>query len=297
MLNYKEQQSLLLMWFSHYGIRSESQIRIASIQILNSFSLDINNSLYKVFYPLVRMGLIEFIGIGKYQISKAAVLYYPKLEICVAYGLSNQQKVLFLEKYEKVDQDMFGVMRFHAKKSNIKILCKIENIDYYEPNIINELSNFPCVKNIVSKFDDAVLPENGEYYNVMKYEWKYSSIKRYGIYRCTRDSLKIYLRTEKYGDLSITDSAINPEFRNIAELYHLSRKNKSYLFYNKKEMVLSVTNVNIPILLERVLRSLSFYKTSHVEKSYNILSFSNIPCNAVSQLNRILNTTIIEKNE
>ncbi len=284
-------QALFLQWHKHQGVCSIEKIRTACLNLLRSFDLETSHPLYRVFFPLVRKGFIEFCGNGKYQISQPTVLYYKKERIAVGINLFIEQKQLLADIGE-ISEDEFGVVRLKTEGKHIQDFCFKINCDYSEPIISEILSNFPKLSDLIGKFDKSSISSSGEYYNVLKHRWARNNNQSLGVFRLSEDSYKYYLRTQNHGDLQIPDSKINPEGRPLAESYQAAIENHDFLFYNKEEKILTVKDINIPILVERVLRmaSLSFYGS--VKEEYGKTRYENISYSAIKQLNRIFGTKV-----
>ena len=64
--NMEELQALFFKWFKCYESRNLNQIRVATKNLLASYEYETKNSIFKIFYPMVRYGLIEFCSDGTY---------------------------------------------------------------------------------------------------------------------------------------------------------------------------------------------------------------------------------------
>jgi len=284
-------QNLLLQWHKHQGVCSIEQIRTACSNLLRSFDLETEHSLFKVFFPLLRKGFIEFCGNGKYQISYPVILYYQKEQIAVGINLLEVQKEL-LKEVGKVNEDEFGICRLIIVKKHIQDFCIKNNCNYSEPIISDILSNFPKISDVVGKFDKSSISSSGEYFNVLKHRWVRNNNQSAGVFRLSEDSYKYYLRTQNHGDLQIPDSKINPEGRPLAESYQAVVEKHDFLFYNKKDKVLTVKDINIPILIERVLRMASLPFNEGIKEEHRKTIYENISISVVKQLNRIFGTKV-----
>lgn len=284
-------QSLFLQWHKHHGICSIEQIRTACANLSKSFDLETDHSLFKIFFPLVRNGFIEFYGNGKYHVSQPVILYYQKEQTAVGVNLLTEQKML-LADIEEMREDELGVIRFKISKNHIQDLCMKINCDYSEPNVTEILSNFPKISNVVKKFVTAIISTSGEYYEVLKHRWRKNTNQNLGIFRISEDSHKFYLRTEQ-GDFQIPDLSMNPDGRPLAECFQTSVENQEFLFYHKATKILTVNQVNIPILVDRVLRMASLLFQDSVKEEYGVTTYQNITLPTIKQLNRILGTKAI----
>lgn len=286
-------QSLFLQWHKHKGICSIEQIRTACSNIMKSFNLNTKHSLFKVFFPLVRKGFIEFYGDGKYQVSQPTILYYPKEQIAVGVNLWTEQKEMLVDT-NKIREDEFGVVRFNIANKQIQDLCFKFSIDYSVPNVSEILSNFPKIFDIVEKFERAYISSNGEYYDVVNKRWSINNNQNLGVFRLSDDSSKFYLRADKR-DFQIPDSKINPEGRPLAESFQAVVEKIQFLSYQKSTKALTIKDINIPIIIERVLRLASLTLEDGVKEEYDKSIYHNITLSTVRQLDRIFGIKTIIK--
>lgn len=293
MKNIFQIQSLFLQWHKHQGISSIEKIRTGCSNLLRSFDLEIDHPLFRVFFPLVRKGFIEFCGNGKYQISRPTILYYKKEQIAVGINLLIKQKEL-LANIGKTNKDELGVIRLNTTEKNIHDFCIKSNCDYSEPNISEILSNFPKISEVVGKFNRTSISSSGEYYDVLEHRWGKDKNKCFGIFRLSEDSNKYYLRTQQ-ADLQVPDSKTNPEGRPLAECFQARIDDYNFLIYNKTNNFLVVKNINIPILIERVLRTASLFSQSGVKKENRKTIYSKITLSTIKQINRIFGAKVTKE--
>jgi hypothetical protein len=290
--SHSQIQALLLQWHKHHGVCSIEQIRTACSNLMKSFNLEADHSLFKVFFPLVRKGFVEFIGNGKYQVSQPIILYYRKGQIAVSINQTKEQKRVIENQFELIDIDDFDVIRFKSAPNKVKLFCKISNCEYSEPNVSKILSNFPKISDVVSKFEPAMISSSGEYYDVLNHRWKKNKNQNAGVFRLSEDSHKFYLRT-KQRDFQIPDFSINPEGRPLAESFQAAEENIEFLYYQKSHKILTMQQINIPILVDRVLRMASLISENGVKEKYGKTTYQNIPPSTIRQLNRIFGVKTI----
>ena len=293
MQSYSQIQALYLQWHKHQGICSVEQIRIACSNLMKSFGFETDYSLFKVFFPLVRNGFIEFYGNGKYQMSQPTILYYQKEQTAVGVNLLTEQKVVLADML-KMKEDKFGVVSLKISKKHMQDFCMKINCDYSEPNVSEILSNFPKISDVVKKFEPAMISSSGEYFDILKHCWGKNKNKNLGVFRLSEDSHKFYLRT-KQGDFQIPDLNTNPDGRPLAECFQASVENQEFLFYHKATKILTVKQINIPILVERVLRMASLLFLDDLKEEYGKTTYKDITLSTIKQLNRILGTKAIIK--
>lgn len=285
--NLIEIQGLFLKWMRHHGVRSIEQIRVACNSLLINFGMESKSSLFKILYPLVRKGLIEFAGEGNYKLTAPIFLYYPNKKIAVAVNLITKQKNILQEDNVEIEEDEFGVLRFYIDSERFACITKRVNCDCLEPNTSELLKNFPRIRDVIfNQFEKAHITSNGEYYNVIKHKWTKDSRSRYGVFRLAEDAQKFYLKTDK-DDYLIPYYKKNPEGRPLAETYQAIKEDINFCQYNPQTKVLTICNVNIPILIDRFLRLPSLYLQRGVIESIYKTSYSNISPAMYSQLCRI----------
>ncbi len=283
-------QSLYLKWHKHHGICSIDQIRVACYNLLKTFDLETQSSLFKIFFPIVRKGLIEFCGDGKFQLSSPCIFFYPKERIAVGVNLYSEQKDK-LEDNETLRKDEFGIVRFETERERIRAFCDKNELNYSEPNSEEILSNYPKISDVVNCFERVSYYTLDEFYDVKNYRWVRNKNRNNGIGRVAEDAHKFYLRRDGM-TLLIPDMRINPDGRPLAESYQAVQDNISFLYYSREARSLKVDRINIPILIDRVLRLASLYNTDGVLENFSETVYSNISLSAIKQLNRIFETKI-----
>jgi len=289
MQNRFQIQALLLKWLKHRGKCSIVQIRNACFNLLKSFHTELKHPLYKVFFPLVRKGYVEFCGNGYYQLTQPSILFFNKNQTGVGINLLDEQKEK-LEEHIKVDENEFGIIRFVISKTEILNFSEKNNCKFSEPNVSEILFNFPKISDVVHKFDTAHIASTVQFYDLER-GWRKNKNQSFGIFRLSEDSLKFYIRTNQ-SDFQIPDSKINPEGRPLAESYQAIISGLDFLIYENNKKRLTIKTVNIPILIDRILRMASLYKNDGIEEDFRQTTYSNISYSTVKQLNRIFGTQI-----
>lgn len=285
--NFMEIQVLFLKWMRHHGVRSTDQIRVACKSLLIGFGMESKSSLFKILYPMVRKGLMEFAGEGNYKLTAPIILYYPNKKIAVAVNLSTKQKESIAEDWAEKEDDEYGVIRFTGDRKEVYSASHKIDSNYFEPNTAKLLKNFPRLSDVIfNQFEKAHINSNGEYYNVIKHKWTKDSRFRYGVFRLVEDAQKVYLKTEK-DDYLIPYYKQNPEGRPLAETYQAINENIDFYQYNSQTKVLTISNINIPILLDRFLRLPSLYLHQGVLEDYYKTSYSNISPAVYKEIVRI----------
>lgn len=284
--NLEDLQSLFLKWFKYHESRNLTQIRVATNNLLASYEYETKSSLFKIFYPLVRYGLIEFCGDGTYTLSNPNLLFYPDNK-AVGVNLNSVQIEKLKNSFHLHTIDQFGIVRFKAIEKEIVDFSKVTDIQLSKPNISEYLSNFPKIKNVISNFEIASTMYFAQYFNIDIMKWEDNKNQTFGLFRNSENVQKYYF-IENGLTYSIPSNAQNPDARPIVESY-IYCKQAGFKYYSK-EKKLDVGNVNLPILIERVLRLASLFETTVYTKEYNNQIYSNITTNTVLQLDRIFDT-------
>jgi len=284
-------QALLLKWLRHYNVRTIEQIRIVSKSLCTSNSLDEKNSDLKLLYPLLRMGYVEFIGEGNFQVSQSVIIYYPKESIAVGVNLTDGQK----EKVKNLtyNEDIFGIIRFQINSKDILQLSPTLNCHYQEFNHATSLINFPKVKDIVTTFKEC----NPVFDNVLFYNnYKWEKCQKYiGIFKTSSDSHIFYFKIDER-TFRIPLNTENPEGWLLAECYQICNERNDIFTYNRNDKTLTVKNFNLPILVERILRLNSLYQDVIIQDKNFQICFPNISISTIKELNQIFDTKTIISN-
>jgi hypothetical protein len=278
-------QALLLKWLRHYNVRTIEQIRIVCRSLCTSNNLDEKNSVLKLLYPLLRMGYVEFIGDGNYQVSQSVIIYYPKASTAVGVNFTDEQK----EKLKKLsfNEDAFGTIRFQITPKEILQLHPTLNCHYQEFNNNTPFVHFPKVKHIVTTFEEC----NSAFNNVLFYnnhKWE-KGTKQIGIFKTSSDSHIFYLGINEK-TFKIPLNTENPESWILAECYQICNERDDIFIYNRNNKTLTIKNFNLPILVERILRLNSLYQDVTIQEEDFQISFPNILISTVKELNRIFDT-------
>jgi len=292
MINRQEElQAIFLKWFKHHGVRSMSQIRQSITNFCNSYTFE-GNGLYCIFYPLVRKGYIEFIGNDTYQIAPAIIIHDQKAEVSTAINLNFEQIDQLAKQNEKLETNQFGVIRFSSTLSSTQFLCDQINCTYTNSIIDDILSNFPKLSDAISKFDLSCSHSIDYFQKLPDHSWHYNSEKiTSGIFRKDLKSMVFYYSDGANG-YCIPDSIINPDGRYIAEAHHALIQGIECFGYDHKKKELTVKSINIPILIDRILRIPSYHLPEGTVNAKYETIYKNISPSTIKQLNRIFETKI-----
>lgn len=290
----KDSQVLLLKWLKHFNVRSIEQIRITSKSLCISNNIDEKNSVLKLLYPLLKMGFVEFIGEGRYQVSPSIIISYPQKSLAVGVNLTAPQK----DKLNDISyqEDEFGNIRFSTKDNDVEAMCRNLNCHYQKFYTITPLVHFPKIKDVVTNFDECYsIFEKIQFYDTYKHKWEYGE-KSIGIFRVSSDSFVYYLKIREK-TYKIRLSSDNPEEWILAECYQASCNRDDLFSYNKTAKILTVNNLNLPILVERILRLSSLYQKEAIISKQNFqVCYPDTSIATIKELNRIFDTKTIITN-
>jgi len=297
MINQQEElQVIFLKWFKHHGVRSMSQIRQSITNLCNSYAFE-GNGLYLIFFPLVRKGFIEFIGNDMYQIAPALVIHDQKAEISAGINLNVEQIDQLTKRIEKLETDQFGVIRFRSTLKDTQIICGQINCPFSNSNIDHILSNFPKLSDVISKFDLSYSHSLDYFQKFPDHSWHYNSEKiTSGIFRKDLKS-RVFYYSDGANVYCIPDSITNPDGRYIAEAHYALIQGIEYFSYDHEKKELTVKNITIPILIDRILTIPSYHlPVGIVNLKYETI-YKNISPSAIIQINRIFETEIKKNHE
>lgn len=262
-------QELMCIWLSKYESKSLDAIKISCNNLDSSYDLQLSKSpIWTIFWPLVFNGVVEYIGNGRYALTK------PLIIDCGVHCFSVNCK----PNDDFLKTDFVGIY----KSSHIP---KINDIKIIKSSAVSNLRQFPSIDKIVDSFPKTLQEESGlEYYN-----WK----TKKGIAKLQKDGTNKYFSIpNKLYIREIPNTKINPDAFAIAYCYSRAINNESNGIYNKNEKILSIPNFAFPLTIYRVLL-LETMKTGILpcikNNRYVFIGISN---NVVNELNRIFCNSI-----
>lgn len=297
MKQVEELQAIFLKWFKHHGTRSMSQISQNIENLCKSYDFD-GKGLYPVFYPLVRKGFIEFIGEDRYQIAPPVVIHHQKSGFSTGVNLDEIQVNQIKGKANEFTIDPFGVIRFILEQKQIESLCNEWNCSFSVPNASHILSNFPKLSDTIMNetplgFTKSITIDGTGYYLNLK-NHKFDEIKKngaVGIFITEKDAHK-YFYCDGTDCYEIPSGKYNPEGRYIAESVQAVKENFDLFSYNERKEQLTVKGINIPVLIDRVLRLPSIHVANGVVEESFKTTYAYITPPVIKQLYRIFETKI-----
>jgi len=255
-MDIKKIQIGLLEWFKFQQNASQKFYSIDNIakKLFEQFYPNENsiNAKYKIIYPLLRYGVLEFYGNKEFSLSPSCVLY-------------NDDFILTCNIPDKIKQNLFnsilfeselGIEVFKITTDSLNIL-RNNSVHISKFSFINLLKQIlPFEKTIVKWTKDIVFDTTGFQYYTEDYKWIsiIGSVKN-GIYK---KSLEVYSqRTIKINNddwYIIPSRDTNIDAFNIAVSWAVSnRLNSVRIKYYKSCSKLIIENINFPLIIERIL--------------------------------------------
>lgn len=283
-----EGQKAILQWFRfNSGVKVPiEKIRLLCKNIRNQIGdKESKNYLYEYFFPLVRIGFIEFQGDGVYSLSNTVLISQNK--ILVGINLSSTQ----LSKVSNyIIKNMFEGSLIYLDKAHEKSIVEILDIKVENSDVASTLKLIPSIKEVLDSFEEKEFIDiNGfEYYD---YGWK--TINDTNVLGCFRADSNIasnrYFRVEEDRWLRIPSRKTNPDSFNWAVCYsQIINEKPLKISYSKTEKKLEINNNHFPIILERLLRIKTISTANQNFSFQNKIILANVEYSIFKQLNRIL---------
>jgi hypothetical protein len=301
MRNLEELQSLLFKWLKNYNSRHINQIRAACHGLLRSHNIDDEKitryCLYRLFYPLLRYGLVEFTGKGNYQTSPPVIFLNRNGSVCqfAAVNLNKAQLKNLQQTIPDFQIDSFQIVRFSASMVTINNFSSKDQIRIQDNRIDCILSQMPTIRAVVSSFKEFYPNSKGFYYfNLDDFEWVRSKNElKPGLYKASAEdySKRCFLEGDNVWR-RIPTLEENPDSVNIARWTQGILEQRKYLCYDQIKKLFICRNICLPILLDRVLRIPSYHLLNGVIQSRGTVIYTNITMNNYKQLNRIFCNTL-----
>ncbi|MCD8236107.1 MAG: hypothetical protein LUD00_05525 [Prevotellaceae bacterium] len=260
-------QQLLYVWISNFDKKSLENIKQNCDYLNEIYHLELQNPIWGIFWPLVFNGVIDHLGNGYYTLSEPIVLdygthfYYINVFPKEVKSKHVSAGITFSETYEEV---------------KCKTMC---------PSAIAILKSYPCIKDVVDKFDVGNEDESNLKYVNWKSKRGLAELEKEGLTRYFSLPEKLYLR-------QLPSRAINPEAYALS--YCLTRvvNNELNGRYNGSTHQLTMPTFAMPFMVYRVLLLECMASKQLPRKQVNNYIFENISTGTVKQLNRIFCNTI-----
>jgi len=244
-------QELFLDWLSAVETTTYNQAKDVCSYLNEKYKLGLKYPLYHIFYPLFRIGIIDYCGRSKYAIT-------PKI------ALTNGTKVLI--NYKIKDSIPTGFKHLYLTEG-------LDAIKFHGEQVMESVSS---VDKIVENYPIGLIDTT-----FIK--------KRTGIIKEPASGyMRYFLEKDKGLIVKIPSMEENPDAINVALAFENIIQKKDIGYYSLKSQKLKLYRYGMPILLYRVLlvECLLSGKRPLEEKGY--ISFMGISQSTANQVNRIL---------
>jgi len=277
-------QNLLLRWISYKRECKKTDIIKAYEQILNSYNYKNSHSI-NISSDLMKKGLIEFIGNGKYSVSNSVILFYMESSKAVCINLSDEDKINIRKSFE-ISEDKDLVLRINTDWASISDFSQNNQIYLYEPKVESLLHQIPSISDVISQFSRIpTIIERKEFYNYRDYSWTLKE-QNTGLFRL-QNGKRFFLRINN-ADFEIPSEDENPDYRYIIKSYLQLQERDCYASYSESKQELTLRWLSLPLLLERIIRIASYYRKDGIVNSNNETKFKCITLPAMKEIQRIL---------
>lgn len=248
-------QEGLAQWFHYQEDREISFPRIDNIcsRLYEQYCSETpsKNAKYDIFYPLLRLGIIEFYGNNKFGLSPSSVLYHK--QYCL--GVNLPKPILELLKSCNVNSVHNGIHIFDYSEEVIKLLSE-HSIPCQKFELSDILRQVQPIKNVVENWNEAIVLEtNGfEYFN-QKNEWSNKfDAETIGVFRTESQAYaNRLLKINAYKWLNVPRHS-NIDAFNIAACWSLIANNSDLkIAYNKADSQILINTIYFPMIIERLL--------------------------------------------
>lgn len=287
----------LLKWFKHFATEQHNLAKIK--RLYTSFAGHLfkpekkNKTFYQVFMPLVRLGLVEFCGAGKYQISPPIFLEY-EYELLGVNLPPNVIKEL-KEGSNTVQENDFGILIMPRKEwqTTIKNYAKKHQIPFQKGQTKHDFKNFLPIKNLIAKHWQQIEPPKhvADFFGWTDWQ-SIAKKKQAGVYRAESQvyaNRYFFDGNEKWYSMATENK--NPDAFNIAVTAGLIYRDQlQNISYNPTTGDLQLYTF-FPILLERLLHRQTLNRFDF-SKKYHPRIVQNIAPIDFKQLNKIFHHQI-----
>lgn len=206
---------------------------------------------YKIFYPLLQIGVVEFYGHGKYGLSPSCALFNDDNVL-----FCNIPTSLFPDLPEKCLYDNKLGIQIFKKSPIIHTLLRQNYFPISKFDITSCLRSFASIHKIINAWNNySVIDDNHFYCLANNQKWSNRKFPLVGIFK-TSDKIyaqRIY-RTSEVEWKSIPSKENNIEGYSIAMLAHQIQNSESIkIVYDEAEKRIILKNAHFPILIERLL--------------------------------------------
>ena len=287
-------QSILLDWFKHNSGSSHniSKIRVIcqNISIVEGLEDD-TNYLYRYLFPLVRIGIVEYLGNDSYSLSNPVLYIIGDFIIAVNYNKISTKNILHLCK-NSFFNDLVLYFGVHSKKE-IEDELKANCINLKFSSLFKSL---PKLESFIDSLQPLQLVPDQDFrkYNYFGWSSTYTP-NEIGCYKAADNiASKRYILTSALQWKEIPNRNINPDAFNLAVCYtKVELQQNIGIQYDKQKMELKIFDIHFPIIIERLIWIYYLNRLDDVIRDVNNhLLFTKFPFDTFKQLNSFFSNKI-----
>lgn len=267
--NLFKAQEKLYIWLNNFDRRSYELIRQNCNYLNDQYELGIKNyTVWKVFYPLVYNGVVDYCGDGYYSVTEP---------LSIDFG-SHYVFINPMEDDNLEETSLIGI--FWGNKQSQR-----DDTRTIKVNPLMTLRSFPTIREIVDSFSISYIDNDKLNYHNYKTQNGVADLKDGGLIRY------FSIPTEGY-QREIPDKIINPDALNISYCFERVVNKEENGRYFRKDKVLVMKSFGLPIMIYRCLLLDSLSRKEIPELRKNEYYFKNINHRLVRELNKIFCNTI-----
>ena len=288
-------QNLLLKWLRCYPEKSHSRSKIKALcdtLFVQYFpEIPAKNTYYKVFEPLLRIGLVEVDNESKFKLSPTLFLY----DTTSIVGLNLPDFILheLMEKKLVFKQDIWGCVRFSIQfRAQIESVCETFDLPLQKVQIGAILRKMPSLKKVVKTFEKRSILETAAFQYLSTKEQKWTKNNgAIGVYRADSSpwSPRYFFDGKIWRQIPRSQ---NPDAFNTAVCHANILADSSNIIYDKEQGSLKIETVYFPILLDRLLARYNLPKQTIITQNLNTKIYHQIPNPLFRQIDRIFGHSI-----
>lgn len=243
---------------------------------------------YKIFTPLLRLGILEFQGQGFYRLSPSC--YIQHKHHLVGINAPSDDPAL---SNPTISQNPFSTTILHNNMDNQQWI-QAQNIPIIAFNLLSSLSNITSINNWINGWlDDIIINENLLQPFDPRHSWGNQGATIHpGLYRNGKEAYSPKLLKLTTTDWKRVPSHLqNPDAFNVAVTWStIQHHHPIDLTYQIRENRLTVRSIYFPIILERLLILNHLFQTASFEDIFR-RKYTLYP-DQFNALNRLYNNAI-----
>jgi hypothetical protein len=244
--------SLLLQWFSHHSLRNRTQIKMSCRSLALNFHTDPASAFYTFFMPLVRIGVVEFVGNGIYQLAPTVILQDTDKNCQIAINPCAIIKAIIKNNFDAVEP-LYNIIRFQCSHEQLNKFLEQYPIPLIQNDIVGLLAQFPDVKSVIHQLPRVMtFPSKQLFYDPFTLSLTDRSYS-FGIYKENEGAHVYFFQDINQQIYKMPPPEVNPEIFPIALCYQSMLMRRPLLRYDRSGQQLYVQGP-LPVLLEKTLR-------------------------------------------